>query len=426
LGADSPEAVGKLYSWGSTAGYLNGGSYEHSNDFYEAKFGGFTEELNKEEDPVITGYTAPYADMEIHSVGGEFNNPALISGARFDAAFVESDGELRLPNETEAMELTNNYLINQSVFFVGSQKFVRFTSLANGNSIVLPCGGWACKKLDDETDEDNDNWVERTANVWVDGGYKIATDINEQYANRNSGKALALQAVTADEDVDETIVDTYKRPLGLPIRGVEKGDWHGVDLGLTSGTIWADRNFGAPAPEEIGAWCNYGNITPIYSASIGADPDEDWRADLLDFTQESWNSTSGASALVTDSDARLSEDYDVAKYNSAENLAIPSWDQVQELFRECTLSVVTVNGKKCGKFVGTNGNYILVPFAGHYEGTTLTEAQGAEVISARIDPNYDSQNSVIGQFLFELDGAVEKHRTYVKKWFGFQTRPVVM
>lgn len=426
MGAESPEAVGKLYSWGATAGYLNDGSYEHSNDFYEAKFGGFTDEPNQDGDLVITGYTAPYADMEIHAVGGEFNNPALISGSRFDAAFVESDGVLRLPTENEVMELVNTYLVNYSVFYVGSQKFVRFTSLANGNSIVLPCGGSALKTYDDETDEEVDALVNNNAMLWVDGGYKIASNINESDAGLKSGRANRFTVTTDGDYVDEVVVEPQQRPFGLPIRGVEGGNWHGVDLGLPSGTIWADRNFGAPAPEEVGAWCNYGNTTPVYSSSIGGDPDEDWRAGILHFNQESWNSTDGARALVTDSNAKLPEEHDVAKHNTAENLAIPSWDQVRELFSECTLSVVTVNGKRCGKFVGPNGNYIVIPYSGHYEGTTLTEAQGAEIISARVDPSHDDQNSVMGQLLFEIDGSPENVRLYLKKWFGFQTRPVVM
>lgn len=44
---------------------------------------------------------------------------------------------------------------------------------------------------------------------------------------------------------------------------VKKASTEWVDLGLPSGTLWADRNVGANAPEEYGNYYDFGAVQNI-------------------------------------------------------------------------------------------------------------------------------------------------------------------
>ena len=93
-----------------------------------------------------------------------------------------------------------------------------------------------------------------------------------------------------------------------------------VDLGLPSGTLWADRNVGADSPEACGAY----------------------------FT---WDETDYA--------------------NIDNGCRMPTKDEINELIDNCTWTWVSQNGVKGQKVTGPNGRSIFLPAAGYYYGTDL-------------------------------------------------------
>lgn len=96
-----------------------------------------------------------------------------------------------------------------------------------------------------------------------------------------------------------------------------------IDLGLPSGTKWADRNMGASSPEKYGGYFTF---------------DE-------------------ANGLKFDKDA-----------------SVPTLTQIKELIDKCKWKWASRNGIK-GYFVtGPNGNAIFLPAAGYRDGTSLIYA----------------------------------------------------
>ena len=88
-----------------------------------------------------------------------------------------------------------------------------------------------------------------------------------------------------------------------------------VDLGLPSGTLWADRNVGANAPEEFGGHYRWD--------------------DAMKFVN------------------------------------IPTKEQIKELIKECHSEWSTRKGVHGRLFTGPNWNTIFFPFAGVYDGKRI-------------------------------------------------------
>lgn len=126
-----------------------------------------------------------------------------------------------------------------------------------------------------------------------------------------------------------------------------------VDLGLPSGTLWADRNLGATAPENAGMYFSWGNIDGHY-AGAG-----------YDFSSANYANTDGASLT---GNIPLSQD---AAYNLWGDCQMPDWGAVAELVNNTTSVWTSENGVNGRRFTGTNGKSIFFPVTGRYDGTRL-------------------------------------------------------
>ena len=131
-----------------------------------------------------------------------------------------------------------------------------------------------------------------------------------------------------------------------------------VDLGLPSGTLWADRNIGADSPEDYGYYFAWG---------------ETKQKDTYSWDNYKWCDGSYVTQIkyCTDSyygtiDDRitLEPEDDAATANWGGGWCMPSEAQLQELCEECTWTWTTQNGVKGYKVTGTNGNSIFLPAAG--------------------------------------------------------------
>ena len=127
-----------------------------------------------------------------------------------------------------------------------------------------------------------------------------------------------------------------------------------VDLGLPSGTKWADRNIGALNPEDTGLYFSWGN-TVGHEAGKGYDFEDDY------------DNTPG-SDLKDDIDL----EHDAARVNLGEPWKMPTKEQFKELVDNCESEVTTINGYLGRRFTSKiNGNSIFMPFAGYIGGTGL-------------------------------------------------------
>lgn len=128
-----------------------------------------------------------------------------------------------------------------------------------------------------------------------------------------------------------------------------------VDLGLPSGTKWADRNIGALNPEDTGLYFSWGN-------TVGHEAGKDY-----DF-EDDYDNTPG-SELKDDLDI----EHDAARVNLGESWKMPTKEQFEELVDNCESEVTTLNGYLGRRFTSKiNGNSIFMPFAGYISGTGLS------------------------------------------------------
>ena len=118
-----------------------------------------------------------------------------------------------------------------------------------------------------------------------------------------------------------------------------KNDIQLIDLGLPSGTLWADRNVGADSPEGYGDYFRFGETKPYSKDS------QPYKYDEIE-----------GDIAGTDKDA--------ATVILGEQFRMPTLEQLKELKEECSREWTEVGGVKGVKVTGPNGNSIFLPAAG--------------------------------------------------------------
>ncbi len=122
-----------------------------------------------------------------------------------------------------------------------------------------------------------------------------------------------------------------------------------VDLGLPSGTLWADINVGSIDAGGEGEYYQWGEIVP--------DDEQPWRAYSSNYYQYN-NIFIGADIARTQ--------YDAASQKWGAMYAMPTDQQMRELMANTTLRPDTVNGSYGMRFISrTNGNSIFMPYQGY-------------------------------------------------------------
>ena len=136
------------------------------------------------------------------------------------------------------------------------------------------------------------------------------------------------------------IVIIQKDNSGIMIRkNTKRGGMKFVDLGLPSGTLWADRNIGADTPEQAGDYFRFGETTPFT---------EDSPEYCYENIDESIAGTTKDAATVI----------------LGKNYKIPTPEKISELFGVCKWEWTAMNGVNGMKVTGPNGNHIFFPASG--------------------------------------------------------------
>lgn len=117
-----------------------------------------------------------------------------------------------------------------------------------------------------------------------------------------------------------------------------------IDLGLPSGTLWADRNLGADNPEDFGDYYRWGETTPYTSVS----PEYQFKKPADDIA---------------------GSEYDAATVLLGKNWHMPTFEQIDELIDCCKHEMTSINGVTGVRVTVLNGNSIFLPAAGccYYE-----------------------------------------------------------
>ncbi len=134
---------------------------------------------------------------------------------------------------------------------------------------------------------------------------------------------------------------------------------YAVDLGLPSGTLWADRNVGADSPEACGDYFAWGEVTPKSEYSWGT---YKW-CNGSNYTQIKYCHDSYYGTV--DNKTTLDLEDDAAYVNMGSEWRMPTTTELQELMDNCTWIRTTQNGVNGFKVTGKNGNSIFLPAAGY-------------------------------------------------------------
>ena len=176
------------------------------------------------------------------------------------------------------------------------------------------------------------------------GGYGEKLDaINQQMT------ALLQALESGNMSEKEAMAEIAKKIKELELNagvGVPKETMEYVDLGLPSGIKWAKCDLGASSPEKYGDGYAWGETWTK------------WTIDYYYFT----DIVEGQYTKYDSRDKRffLEKEDDVAYLRLGEGWRYPTWNEVQELFDNCTVTESTLNGWPGVMFVSKiNNNYIF-------------------------------------------------------------------
>lgn len=166
----------------------------------------------------------------------------------------------------------------------------------------------------------------------------------------NTQMTALLQALESGNMSDkEAMAEIAKKIKELELNagvGVPKETMEYVDLGLPSGIMWAKCDLGETSPEKYGATYAWG---------------ETWTKINYDY----YYFTDIVEGQYTKYDSRdkrffLEKEDDVAYLRLGEGWRYPTWNEMQELIDNCTVTESTLNGWPGVMFVSKiNNNYIF-------------------------------------------------------------------
>ena len=131
-----------------------------------------------------------------------------------------------------------------------------------------------------------------------------------------------------------------------------------IDLGLASGTLWANMNIGADVPSDYGNHYAWGENEPKEDYSLAT---------------YQWYQNSRYYNLGEDFDIAGTEQ-DVAHVKMGNAWRTPTYVQMKELVDSCTWQWTSQDNVSGYTVRGKNGNSIFLPAAGYYEGTQLQQS----------------------------------------------------
>ena len=166
----------------------------------------------------------------------------------------------------------------------------------------------------------------------------------------NTQMTALLQALESGNMSDkEAMAEVAKKIKELELNagvGVPKETMEYVDLGLPSKIMWAKCDLGASSPENYGDEYSWGETWTK------------WTTDYYYFT----DIVEGQYTKYDSRDKRffLEKEDDVAYLRLGEGWRYPTWNEVQELIDNCTVTESTLNGWPGVMFVSKiNNNYIF-------------------------------------------------------------------
>lgn len=285
------------------------------------------------------------------------------------------------------------FTISVAVLPVGSGKVTGGGTYSDGTSVELQAianAGYEFSKWsDNETDNPRTIKVDRNqafTAIFIESSTppSMAGDLNADGKVNNYDLNLLVDAYLSNANA--TIVTDFDSDSKLSIADitelvgiindsnspVNNNGHQYVDLGLPSGALWATCNVGASNPEEAGGLFAWGetdtktNYTwSTYKWCNGDDCSSTAKSLTKYCDREGYGKADGKMSLELEDD--------VAHVKWGGDWHIPTEAELQELVDNCTVEEITIDAgsvTKAFKFTGSNGNSIILPFAGYWNGDT--------------------------------------------------------
>ena len=180
--------------------------------------------------------------------------------------------------------------------------------------------------------------------------------LRDNYVDVSSVGAGAATITVSDtksgqkKTIEVTVIDNTP----LPDTSAEA-----IDLGLPSGTKWADRNIGASSPEDFGGLYAWGETEEVKAYGT-------YKWGYGDYGEISKYCTDKKYGTVDDKTVLDPED-DVACVTWGNQWRMPTLEQAKELVANCNSEWTTLNGVTGRKYTSKiNGNSIFIPAAGYF------------------------------------------------------------
>ena len=195
----------------------------------------------------------------------------------------------------------------------------------------------------------------------ADDSSVVWTSSDENVATVNNGLITAVALGTAT--ITCSANDGSGVTASCTVKVVDVHEY--VDLGLTSGTLWATTNVGADSPEEYGDYFAWGETTP-QSDNAYSWKSYKWCNGSYDtMTKYCTNSSYGNNGF-TDGKTVLDANDDAARANWGGDWRMPTRAEFEELIDNTEQEWTWVNNVYGRKFTSkTNGNSIFLPAAGN-------------------------------------------------------------
>ena len=223
-----------------------------------------------------------------------------------------------------------------------------------------------------------------------------------------------IKLVGVNQETGEPIIERIAPSIPNTPELQENEKVTAIDLGLPSGTLWADRNVGAKSQYDYGLFFSWGN-TKGYRPNTG---DMDWgdfdNAFDYKFTSDEYAKTPGAK-LEGDIDL----EHDAAHVNMGEPWKMPTAEQFQELYDNCDWIRKNIHGVNGYLVVSKiNGNSLFFACSGFGCGTSLSNRGSRGLYWAST-----LYSSAYGRRLYFSSSGVGPQYSR-NRFYGFTVRPV--
>ena len=280
-----------------------------------------------------------------------------------------------------------------------SSSSLSFVSLGGSEQVSINCNGsW--------TASSSESWCAVSpASGTGDGSLTITVSENTSTDSRSATVTVTADALTRTITVTQNGKAAGNTPAGVTA----------VDLGLPSGTLWANMNVGASSPEDYGDYFAWGETEP-YAENGKTTFDWSTYFDTNDngSTFNKYNNNGGLTELKPEDDA--------AYVNWGPAWRMPSQEQFEELINSnyTTTEWTTQNGVN-GRLItsNSNGNSVFLPAAGARPGSFLFDAgSGGDYWSRTLNSEYPDR----AWGLYFHSSSV--YTDYGFRYYGFTVRPV--